>query len=190
MEEEHGTFTVDFGAEATPLNSATVRLTVTIVKDGEEAVSREFVAETAGNARSTRAPHGVCNALVQDAQQWIESLKPARKRPAAAPVRVVAVPVNRWQRFLLSLAGLPTPTRTTVLVGPSETVETEIGDGSVKHTAAASISVDSSAATDTVSVAGNTSGSPYQLASDLAFTVTFDIRERLSDLRYELENAR
>lgn len=189
MEEEHGTFTVDFGETSAALNKATVRLTVTIVKDGEDAVSREFVAETAGNARSTRAPYGACSSILHDAQQWIDTQRPVRKRTGASPVRVTPVPVNGWQRFLLALAGLPVPTHTSV-VGPPRSPETEIGDGSAKHTAAASISVDSDALTDTVSVAGNTTGSPYQLASELADTVTFDLRERMSGLRYDLESVR
>lgn len=189
MEEEHGTFEVDFGGASAELNKATVRLTVTVVKDGEDAVSREFVAETVGTARSTRAPYDACSSVLRDAQQWIETLKPVRKRSGAAPVRVTPVPVNGWQRFLLALAGLPVPTHTTV-DGPPKAPEPEIGDGTATHTVAASISVDSTAATDTVSVAGNTTGSPYQLAEELAWTVTFDLRERLFDMRYDLERVR
>jgi hypothetical protein len=187
MEEEHGTFVVEFGTKsATPLNKATVRLTVTVVRDGDDAVSREFVAETAGTTRSTRAAQKVCDSVRQDAQDWIESLKPPKKK-RAIPTRVVPVPVNAWQRFLLALANLPVPLRTEAAAEPREEIGSEIGDGTVMHTAAASISVDSLYATDTVSTAGNTNGSPYQLAQDLAWTVTFDLRSRLNSLQYDLE---
>jgi hypothetical protein len=162
----------------TGMHSTIVTAFVTVTPMGHEPQHREFTTTVVGNGNPYRPAYDTISAVSNDAQTWLESL-----RPKPTPSRVESGPQRGyWRRLFLALTDQPHPVgRFVPRQTTADVLAAEVGAPYTVHGVTVTLSVDSEEFTKSLTVGASTNGSAFQAGAQALTSVCADMRSLLWD---------